>query len=192
VSSHVAHPPSTAPLREVEPASELAVVVGCHGLVCTLPVRYVERLLRRDEVEAVRLPPRRKGSEPLPQVVAAAGEPFAAWNLGTMLELPPLTMAWVLLRIPMPAGNPVAIALRTGHCLMVQPIPPAVALPAGVARRRGAGLVGAFGAAGLRGKRVDARLGLCLDPTRLWTTAELEGSRAAVDAAYEEPGEWGR
>jgi hypothetical protein len=188
VSSRLAS--SAALLREAEPATELAVVVGCHGLVCTLPVRHVERLLRRDEVEAVRLP-RRPGAAPLPQVVAAADEPFAAWNLGTMLELPPLTSAWVLLRVPMPTGDPVPIALRTGACLMVQSIPPSVPLPAGVARSRGAGLAGAFATAGLRGKRLDARLGLCLDPLRLWTAAELESSRAAVEAAYEEPDEWG-
>jgi hypothetical protein len=170
----------------MEPALELSVVVGCHGLVCTLPVRHVERLLRRDEVEVVRIA-RRKGSGPLPQVVAAAGEPFAAWNLGTMLELPPLTTAWVLLRIPAGAGEPVPIALRTGACLMVQPLPPAVALPAGVARGRGAGMVGAFSTAGLRGKKLDAKLGLCLDPLYLWTPAELESSRLAVEAAREEP-----
>ena len=83
------------PLQEPEPAAELAVVVGCHGFVCTFPVRHVDRLLRRDEVEV--MPPRgRRGRDagvPLPQVVLAAGEPFVAWNLGTMLDMPPVTAA---------------------------------------------------------------------------------------------------
>jgi hypothetical protein len=189
------------PLREPEPAPELAVVVGCHGFVCTFPVQHVDRLLRRDEVEV--MPPRgRRGKDagaPLPQVVKAAGEPFVAWNLGTMLDLPPVTAAWVLLRVPAPpvpgtSGEQrtmVPLAVRTGTCLMVQTVQASVPLPAGLFRARGAGIAGAFATSALRGKRLDAAIGICLDPPRLWTSAELLSSRAALAAVNEEPGAWG-
>jgi hypothetical protein len=217
------------PLQEPEPAAELAVVVGCHGFVCTFPVRHVDRLLRRDEVEV--MPPRgRRGKDagvPLPQVVLAAGEPFVAWNLGTMLDLPPVTAAWVLLRLPTPevdrdgdpgrvpkpprdgapAGNPPAphafpgasadlrtlipLAVRTGPCLMVQNVQASVPLPAGLFRARGAGIIGAFATSALTGKRLEAAVGVCLDPPQLWTSAELVSSRAALAAVNEDPSSWG-
>jgi hypothetical protein len=178
-----------------EPAAELAVVVACHNLVCALPVRHVERLFLREEVE-LRAPAHRRPAAPaarLPQVVYASGEPFAAWNLGSLLELPPVSTAWVLMRIPVPRGGepdpgpPVAIALRTGPCLVVQPMPAAAALPPGLFRARGEGIVSAFATSQLRGKRPEAALGLSLDPTRLLAHAELERSRAAVAAEREEP-----
>jgi hypothetical protein len=167
-----------APRPAEEPAAELAVVVGCHGLVCTFPVRLVERLVLRDEVEVV--PRRARRSGPLPQVVRAADEAFVAWNLGSMLDLPPVTVAWVLLRVPVGGGEPVPLALRTGPCLMVQPAPELTALPPGLFRARGRGIVGAFATASLRGQRVGAGVGIAFDPARLWTTAELESSRAAL------------
>ena len=75
------------------------MVVACHGLVCTLPVRRVDRLLLREAV-SLHAPAGRRPRElgrSLPQVVYADDEPFAAWNLGTMLGLPPVSTAWVLL-----------------------------------------------------------------------------------------------
>jgi hypothetical protein len=121
--------------------------------------------------------------------VAAGGEPFAAWNLGTMLELPPLSAAWVLLRLP-GTGGPAGIALRTGPCLVVQPMPPMIRLPAGVMRKRGAGITGAFATSALRGKQPEAPLGLCLDPLHLFSPDELASSRAAQDAANADPEAW--
>jgi hypothetical protein len=178
------------PLGEAEPAVELVVVIACHGVVCTIPVRYVERLLGRDEVQLLRPVHRRKADGSLPQLVAAGGEPFAAWNLGTMLDLPPLTAAWVLLRLPT-EGEPAGIALRTGPCLVVQPAPPMIRLPAGVTRGRGPGITGAFTTSLLRGKQLEAPVGLCLDPLRFWSPAELASSRAAQDAANADPEAWG-
>jgi hypothetical protein len=189
------------PLGDAEPAPELAVVVGCHGLVCTFPVRHVDRLLRRDEVEVLP-PPGRRGREagvPLPQVVQAAGELYVAWNLGTMLDLPPVTAAWVLLQIPVPPlpGLPeaapavVPIAVRTGTCLMVQRVTASMPLPAGLFRARGAGITGAFATSALPGKALPVPLGICLDPARLWTPGELGSSRVALAAADEDPGTWG-
>jgi hypothetical protein len=162
--------------------AELVVVVGCHGLVCTLPVRHVDRLALREEVEPLRPAPGKRRESAAQQLVVAAGQVYAAWNLGTMLELPPLSVAWVLLRVPSPAG-PVAIALRTGPCLMVQLAPPAVPLPPRVVRARPGAVSGAFATATLPGKRLDGLVGLTLDPERLWSEAELQASRAAIAAA---------
>ncbi len=175
---------SSAAAEAVQPASELVVVVACHGLICTFPVRRVERLLLREAV-SLHAPdgrrPREQGHS-LPQVVYAADEPFAAWNLGTLLRLPPVSAAWVLLRIG--AGpDPVPIALRTGPCLIVQPMPPSAPLPPTLFKERGAGIVGAFSTAQLRGKPVAPTMGLNLDPARFWSEAELAASRAAVTAA---------
>jgi hypothetical protein len=167
-----------------QPATHLVVVIACHGLLCTLPVGRVDRLLLREAV-SLHAPPGRRPRDPsraLPQVVYAADEPFAAWNLGTMLALPPVSTAWVLLRVG-PESNPIPIALRTGPCLIVQPAPAAAPLPAALFRERGPGIVGAFSTAQLRGKPADTSLGLCLDPQRFWSEPELAGSRAAVAAA---------
>jgi hypothetical protein len=169
------------------PAVELAVMVSCHGLVCALPVRNVERLLLREAVEAVSAPRPRPGARALPQVVFADDQPYAVWNLGTLLGMPPLAVAWVLLQVPADP-EPVAIALRTGPCLIVQPMPETAPLPAALFRARGAGIAGAFPTARLRGKPLPAALGLALDPLRLWSPEELAGSRAAVDAALDGEG----
>jgi hypothetical protein len=183
-------------LPEGVPAPELSVVVGCHGFVCAFPVRLVDRLLRREEVEV--LPPRvRRGQDPgvpLPQVVQAGGEPYVAWNLGTMLDLPPVTTAWVLLRVPVPgeAEAEVPLAVRTGTCFVVQPVAASVPLPAGLFRARGAGITGAFATSVLGGKPLEAAVGVCLDPPRLWTPGELGSSRAALAAVDEGHGSWGR
>ena len=72
-----------------------------------------------------------------------------------MLGLPPVSTAWVLLQAG-PGAEPVPIALRTGPCLIVQPMPAAAPLPAALFRDRGAGIVGAFSAAQLRGRPVAA------------------------------------
>jgi hypothetical protein len=179
-------PESSAASAEArQPATELVVVIACHGLVCTLPVRRVERLLLREAV-SLHPPPGRRPRDvgrPAPQVVYAAEEPYAAWNLGTMLGLPPLSNAWVLLQAG--GADPVPIALRTGPCLVVQPLPESAPLPPALFRDRGRGIVGAFSADQLRGRPTGLTMGLCLDPQRFWSEQELIGSRAAVAAARE-------
>jgi hypothetical protein len=180
---------SSAALHQVvQPATELVVVIACHGVVCTLPVRRVERLLLR---EAVTLPGlgahrAREPGRPLPQVVYAGDEPFAAWNLGTMLGLPPVSTAWVLLQVNHGAEL-VPIALRTGPCLIVQPMPASSPLPPALFRERGPGIVGAFSTGQLRGRPMALTMGLCLDPQRFWSEQELAGSRAAVLGAEPKP-----
>ena len=176
---------SAAAAEAAQPTAELVVVIACHGLVCTLPVRRVERLLLREAVSLQAPPGRRprEGGRALPQVVYAAEEPYAAWNLGTMLGLPPLSNAWVLLQAG--GDDPVPIALRTGPCLVVQPMPASAPLPPALFRDRGRGIVGAFSAGELRGRPAALAMGLCLDPQRFWSEKELAGSRAAVAEALE-------
>jgi hypothetical protein len=169
------------------PAAELAVMVSCHGLVCALPVRDVQRLLLREAVDVAAAARPRPGQRALPQVVFADDQPYAVWNLGTLLGMPPLAVAWVLLQVPADP-EPVAIALRTGPCLIVQPMPETAPLPPSLFRARGAGIAGAFPTARLRGKPLPVALGLALEPRRLWTLDELASSRAAVDAALEGEG----
>jgi hypothetical protein len=183
---------SSGPLSRLGPGAEpqaaaLVVVVACHGVVCTLPVGCVDRLVRRDEVEAFR-PTAGKGPAggSRQQLVTASGDIYAAWNLGTMLELPPLSAAWVLMQVPSPEG-PVAMALRTGACLMVQSAPPSVPVPPGIFRARSAAMTGAFPTTSLRGKQLEALVGICLDPLQLWSAAELESSRLAVEQAEGPP-----
>jgi hypothetical protein len=174
---------STAFTPAVHPSTELVVVIACHGVICTLPARRIERLLLREAV-SLQPPPGRRARDmrAVPQVVYAADQPFAAWNLGTMLGLPPVSTAWVLLRVG-PDPDPVPIALRTGPCLVVQPTPAWAPLPPALFRERGSGIVGAFSSGELRGKPVALSVGLCIDPQRFWTEQELAGSRAAVAAA---------
>ena len=169
-----------APAGAPEPAAELAVVVGCHGLLCTFPVSFVDRLLRRDEVEVLTPQPRKVRAAILPQVVLAADEPFVAWNLGSMLDLPPVVAAWVLLHVPHGGGEPLPIALRTGPCLMVAPAPALTVLPPGLFRMRGRGIAGAFSTEALRGKGLGQAVGIAFDPGRLWSAAELDSRRAAL------------
>src|SRR5207247_1093431 len=99
-----------APARDLE----LCVVTACHDLLCALPVRWVERLLLPQEVATV------VTAAPKPWSLLLVGErQLAAWNLGTLLGLAPLTAAWVLLRVPHRGGE-LSIALNTGACLVVQ------------------------------------------------------------------------
>ena len=124
-----------APARDLE----LCVVTACHDLLCALPVRWVERLLLPQEVATV------VTAAPKPWSLLLVGErQLAAWNLGTLLGLAPLTAAWVLLRVPHRGGE-LSIALNTG----------------------------AFATDGLRGRATAAPLGLWLDPARLFTDEEL-------------------
>jgi hypothetical protein len=178
---------SSLSAEALQPATELVVVIACHAVVCTLPVRRVERLLLREAI-SLQPPPGRRVREvprPVPQVVYAGEEPYAAWNLGTLLGLPPVSTAWVLLHVGGSGTDAIPIALRTGPCLIVRPQPAAAPLPAALFRDRGAGIVGAFSVAQLRGRPGGAAMGLCLDPQRFWSEQELAGSRAAVAAALE-------
>jgi hypothetical protein len=152
--------------REPFAASELCIVFECHAIVCALPVRLVDRLVLAEE--ATLLPAAGAGRTlDGERLVVSAGQRFAAWDLGELVELPPLSTAWVLLGIPHRSAS-VALALRTGRCRAVERLGRTVGVPPGVFRRR----KGAFPAAFAR----DGAVGLFLDPLALFTSDELATS----------------
>lgn len=169
-------------LARIEEAGELSVFVKCHDATVAIATRWVERLVLAEEGRL--LPPRRESPPPQPgvQLAEIGGRIYAAWDLGKMLELPPQDAAWVLLRIPH-AGRELPLALRTGVCLIVQPLHSVVRLPAGLYRSRRLALSGAYPTRSLKGRISSALVGLRLDPLSLWTPQELDASAAALAAA---------
>jgi hypothetical protein len=171
-------------------SGELCVLFECHSVVCALPVRWVSRLLLADEARFVTS----SGEAPYQQetrrlelggskVVEAYGQRCTAWDLGEMLELPPLRSAWVYITLPH-RNRTVSLALRTGPCLLVGPVSKLTEVPGNIFRARRAGLPAAFPVRGTAAGGTNALVGLYLDPRGLWTEAELDRS-ASVAAASE-------
>jgi hypothetical protein len=149
---------------------ELSVVVRAGDLLVALPAVRVARLILADE-----LPVLRDGA---PGLVEVAGAPYASWDLGELLGVGKLSAAWVLLGVPA-AGTEVRVALRTGPCVAVVPMPRWSAVPqrAFVARPRAMGRV--FSMRELGG----AGIGLALDPSLLFARHELEAAAAVQHGA---------
>jgi hypothetical protein len=166
-------------VKKPEELGELSLFFRCHGAVLAIAARWVERLLLAEEVA---LPEGQSRVQGAGQVIEVAGAPYAAWDLGQMLEVSPMQHAWVLMKVPY-AGKEVPMALRTGPCLIVQPLAGSTNLPIGVFRGRRSALAGAFMLKGLKGAAGEGLVGLRLDPSRLWTNVELEASSAALAAA---------
>lgn len=167
-------------MSAVTPADggELSVILECHALVCAVPALSVERLALRDEVTLEGPSTDLDGTS----TVLASGTRFAAWDLAQLLELGPLDVAWILLRIPSSEG-PVPIALRAGACLVVQRLPPPMPLPESLFRARARAIRGVFAASVRRAAGSGDTVGLALDPAHLFTAAELHRSRAAAARA---------
>ena len=150
-------------------AGELSVVVECHALVCAFGLSCVRRLVLPAAVREV-------GGA----IVESDNERYAAWDLGVLFGLRPLTRAWALLDIPY-GGSSVSIALRTGACLVVQRIAPETSLPAAAFRARGIAFRGAFDAGAVLPDRVAAgTVGIVIDPARLFEPSELSTSVARL------------
>jgi len=172
----VSERPRTRPTA-IRRDEELCVVLACHDLVCALPARWVDRLVLPAEVASVAT-----SADAAVALVLAGERQLAAWNLGTLLGLPPLGTAWVLLRIPF-RGSELPIALHTGACLVVQPLPPALALPPGAFRARPHAISGAFASTRVRGRAPASPVGLWIDPSRLFTDDELAAAASALGAS---------
>lgn len=167
--------------RRAEEARELCVVLGCHHLICALPTSWVDRLVLPDEVtveaqDASAAPGRSW------QVIRAGEKRYAACNLGTLFGLPPLDAAWVLMRVPH-RGFELPVALQTGACLVVQHLPPGLALPPGAFRARAGAISAVFPTNLLKTRAALNEVGIWLDPLRLWETAELDAAAAWLDAS---------
>jgi hypothetical protein len=156
----------TTPLNganlDLTPRGELAVIVAAHSIAVAIGTRWVSRLALPSDARVIRT-----GK---PGLVAIAGATYAAFDLGELLGLQPLSSAWVMLDVPH-AKRTVPIALRTGACLVVEALPRTVQLPRGAFEQRNAAMRGAFTATSRHG---GALFGLSLDPTRLFTASELD------------------
>lgn len=144
---------------------ELCVIVTCHQVVCAIPTECIVRLaLPEDAVEIA------------PGILDAFGERYTVWDLGERLGFAKTRDAWCLLRIPAPSG-PVSIALATGPCRVVAPLPRTFELPAALfSTVRGAAIAGIFADR--------AGYGVVLDPIALWTPAELGSSAALLRSVH--------
>ncbi len=164
-----------APHRQGEGSDggELSVVVGCHGFVCAFGVQWVTRLVLPDEVTPWE-------GHPDARLVNVAGEAYAAWDLGALFDLGPLTSAWVLLGIPYEGGR-LPIALRTGPCIAVKKVRAEMSLPVLAFRARGKAFLGAFDASALVAEKLAVgTFGVVIDPTALLNWPELATSAALI------------
>lgn len=187
--------PRSVPREEAKP--RLCVVLGCHRLVCALPIDHIDRLVLPDAVEALdtpapTAPPARRsaaaadqassaGEAPVPEVVRVAGKHFAAWDLGVLLGQGPVQGAWVLLSLVHDGGE-LALALRTGPCYSVQSLRNLMRFPAEVFEERRGALTDGFATSAVRRADLESNVGVLIDPKGLWTRPELQVSAAVLEA----------
>jgi len=189
--------PRSAPREEAKP--RLCVVLGCHRLVCALPIDNIDRLVLPDAVEALdaptpATPPARRsagagaaqpapspGDAPVPEVVRVAGKCFAAWDLGVLLGQGSVQGAWVLLSL-IHEGAELALALRTGPCYSVQSRRNLMRFPGEVFQERRGALTDGFATSAVRRADLESNVGVLIDPKGLWTRPELQVSAAVLEA----------
>jgi hypothetical protein len=165
--------------------ARMSVVLGCHHLVCALPIAGLDRLALPDAAK-LRAAPGRPGSDstggvPAPDVVRVGEQDFAAWDLGELLGLAPLSGAWVLLRVKY-GGKDLPLALRTGPCFAVQELRRLMPLPPAIFQGHRPALSEAFATSAVRTARLASNVGLWIDPARLWQPGELEASATMLEA----------
>ena len=173
-----------------EPKPRLCVVLGCHQIVCALPIEDVDRLVLPESVQAVEYSRTASGlagdgRTPLPDVVRVGEKLHAAWDLGVMFGLRPISGAWVLLS-QVHEGAPIWLALRTGPCFAVQTLRNLMPFPGGNLHQRQGALTNGFATSAVAKERLDSSVGVLVDPRGLWTQQELQASAAvlaAVDGA---------
>jgi hypothetical protein len=144
---------------------ELAVVVRAKDLCVALPAGRVTRLVIADELPVLR--------EGAPGLLDVAGAPYASWDLGELLGVGRLSTAWVLLAVPA-GGADVRIALRTGPCVAVVPMPRWSALPPRAFVTRARAMERVFSMRDLGGEGI----GLAVDLAHLFARQELEAAAA--------------
>lgn len=173
--------PHRASARASHPgeAPELCVVFACHQLVCALPARWIDHLVLPDEVVFLgeRSRPNERKRPAGWQLVMVGEYRYLSCNLGTQLGMPPVQAAWALLHVER-GGVVLPIALQTGPCLVVQPVGAGVPLPASAFRTRAGAITSIFSTDLLRLKAQAVEVGIRLDPTQLWTGAELDEAAA--------------
>jgi hypothetical protein len=175
-------PAAPAPGPSEEKA--LHVFLACGAWTLAFPAEGVTRLLGLEDA-----PPLQPSPAAAPEETAAhlgllvvEGRVHSAWDLGGLLGLQAPAEAWLLLRQVVGGQAHAALALRTGACLSVGPLPPRTErLPATLSREPG--LFGqAFVAEGIgRGRTGLFPVGLRIEPVRLFGPAE--DAAVALDLA---------
>jgi hypothetical protein len=157
----------------------LAVHVECSGFVFAIEARWVDRLVLIDEAKVVKSTPK----DALLGVIDVDGHQYVGWDLGQLLGLKSSSTAWVLTTGRRSESRQVPLALRTGSCLVVQPIPPRTDLPSGIFASRLSALGSAYSTGDLKRTTIEAPVGLVLDPTFLWTPEERATADGLLAAA---------
>jgi hypothetical protein len=161
---------------------QLCVLTACHDWVCALEAPCTERLALPGEVQRRR--PAGGARAPGVPIVEHNDVAYAAWNLGTLLELAPTSHTWILLQIPH-RDAPLRLALAAGPCLAVRPLTARISVPRGVFRDRAAAIQSAFAAREVVPKATSP-VGYVLDVRALWTVEERDASASALAAARAE------
>jgi hypothetical protein len=155
---------NAAQQRFARPQVEVSLMLMCRHILCALPAHSVRRLLLEEEV-SLQGPAIRVGKES-----------FLAWNLAERLGMAPTQGAWALVDVPAGATL-LTMALRITKCVSVRPTPPLVALPPGIFVLRSEAIRGGF----VPGPDAPPETwGLALDPTHLWSAAELSTSHSLL------------
>lgn len=155
---------------------ELWLQTACAAWLVAVGSRHVERLILPDEG---RLAP-----DPFPGPAGSLGllttreRVYSAWDLGVLLGLVPQDQAYVLVRLQ---GIP--LALRTGACIGVSPLPRHARLPRQVWSARQQAFSGVFAIDANRLSNSLAHVGLALELERLFTPEELLHADAVCVAA---------
>ena len=144
---------------------ELCVMLDLGAVVCALPTRWVVRLLLLEEA---------RRADASGGLLDVGGHRFATWDLAELLGLELEPRAWVLMNLPH-RGKTVPIALRTGACLVVDVLGPTLPVPPGIFRARRAAFPAGFDVTRRR-KTSQAVVGLCFDPSGLFTHQELDSA----------------
>jgi hypothetical protein len=164
--------PGRAPERSVETAAGTAVLLRSPPHLLALDSGAVERLVLMEEV-GIQGPVHGVGPWP----VTISGRPWVVWDLGLMLGALSQSTALVLLRLPQLGGG-AGLALRTGPCIAVKRLPATSPIPANLFAGRPGAVTRCFEAAAALEKPDETLLGYCVEPSALWTQAELSASEA--------------
>jgi hypothetical protein len=177
--------PTPAPARgklrlvAADPNAVLCVLVRCHTLVVAVPARLVLRMALADEVATTRAS---NGA-----LLARSGDAvLPAWDLGALLGLSSPTAAWLFLSVD-GGAQPVSLALATGRCLAVRPLPAPTPLPSGLFKKHSDAVVGAFRVDDTLRSQGAGIVGVWLDPLRLLGATAITTAAAAAAATARGP-----
>lgn len=177
--------------RKLLRPADTFMVVDCAGWLVGFASLALSRAVLAADVKVVqsrfdRSAPGEKRK--VPPIVVVDGREWAAWDLGLLLGLERTSHSWILFELK-GAERILRIALRTGPCLAVSTIEKRFALPAGMFVKRRGAVFAAFlanEASNLAAAHAD-RVGICVDPTKLWSPLELEYSALAIGLADKDP-----